>query len=165
MVLDNKWGCYISGLNLGFCSADERCHYKVTLSLIGWEQTWYHWLRSCSAIYRKWAFNLVITLPADILASNRSYPDSKVHGANMGPIWGQQDPGGPHGGPMSLAIWVGYRQSQWWLETSQHFEWQNCSLTLNFFCETVYFLKHKCSIKYNLVKAATSLKATSGLTG
>ena len=23
-------------------------------------------------------------------------PDSKVHGANMGPIWGQQDPGGPH---------------------------------------------------------------------
>ena len=32
-------------------------------------------------------------------------PDSKVHGANMGPIWGQQDPGGPHVGPMSLAIW------------------------------------------------------------
>ena len=24
------------------------------------------------------------------------YPDSKVHGANMGPIWGRQDPGGPH---------------------------------------------------------------------
>ena len=22
------------------------------------------------------------------------YPDSKVHGAHMGPIWGQQDPGG-----------------------------------------------------------------------
>ena len=32
-------------------------------------------------------------------------PDSKVHGANMGPIWGRQDPGGPHIGPMSLAIW------------------------------------------------------------
>ena len=32
-------------------------------------------------------------------------PDSKVHGANMGPIWGRQDPGGPHVGPMSLAIW------------------------------------------------------------
>ena len=26
-------------------------------------------------------------------------PDSKVHGANMGPIWGQQDPDGPHVGP------------------------------------------------------------------
>ena len=32
-------------------------------------------------------------------------PDSKVHGANMGPIWGRQDPGGPHVGPMNLAIW------------------------------------------------------------
>ena len=32
-------------------------------------------------------------------------PDSKVHGANMGPIWGWQDPGGPHVGPMSFAIW------------------------------------------------------------
>ena len=32
-------------------------------------------------------------------------PDSKVHGANMGPIWGQQDPGGPHVGPMNLVIW------------------------------------------------------------
>ena len=34
------------------------------------------------------------------------YPDSKVHEANMGPIWGRQDQGGPHVGPMNLAIWV-----------------------------------------------------------
>ena len=34
-----------------------------------------------------------------------SNPDSKVHGANMGPIWGRQDPGGPHVGPMNFAIW------------------------------------------------------------
>ena len=34
-------------------------------------------------------------------------PDSKVHGVNMGPIWGRQDPGGPHVGPMNFAIWVG----------------------------------------------------------
>ena len=31
-------------------------------------------------------------------------PDSKVHGAYMGPTWGQQNPGGPHVDPMSLAI-------------------------------------------------------------
>ena len=31
-------------------------------------------------------------------------PVSKVHGANMGPISGQQDPGGPHVGPMNFAI-------------------------------------------------------------
>ena len=34
-------------------------------------------------------------------------PDSKVYGANMGPTWGRQDPGGPYVGPMDLAIWVG----------------------------------------------------------
>ena len=34
------------------------------------------------------------------------YPDNKVHGANMGPIWGRQDPGGPDVGPMNFATWV-----------------------------------------------------------
>ena len=33
-----------------------------------------------------------------------SHPDSKVLGTNMGPIWGRQDPGGPHVGPMNLNI-------------------------------------------------------------
>ena len=32
-------------------------------------------------------------------------PDSKVHGAEMGPTWGQQDPGWPHDGSMNFAIW------------------------------------------------------------
>ena len=41
-----------------------------------------------------------------MLLSNKSNsPDSMVHGANMGPIWGRQDPGGPHVGPMNFAIW------------------------------------------------------------
>ena len=31
--------------------------------------------------------------------------DSKVQGANMGPIWGWQDPGGPNVVPMNFAIW------------------------------------------------------------
>ena len=34
------------------------------------------------------------------------FPDSKVHWANMGPIWGWQDPGWLHVGPMNFAIWV-----------------------------------------------------------
>ena len=38
-----------------------------------------------------------------------SYPDSKVHGANMGPILGRKGPGGPHVGPMNIAIWVSYQ--------------------------------------------------------
>ena len=31
-------------------------------------------------------------------------PDSKVHGANMGPTWVLSAPSGPHAGPMDLAI-------------------------------------------------------------
>ena len=38
-------------------------------------------------------------------AQINAIPDSKVHGANMGPIWGRQDPGGPHVGPMNFAVW------------------------------------------------------------
>ena len=34
------------------------------------------------------------------------HPDNKVHGANMGPNWVLSAPGGPHVGPMNLAIRV-----------------------------------------------------------
>ena len=47
------------------------------------------------------------------------YPDSKVHGANMGPTWVLSSPGGPRVGPTNLAIWVdtltGYINVQWWV--------------------------------------------------
>ena len=32
------------------------------------------------------------------------HPDSKIHGANMGPTWVLSAPGGPHVGPMNLAV-------------------------------------------------------------
>ena len=35
------------------------------------------------------------------------HPDSNVHGAKMGAIWGWQAPDGPHIGPMNFAIWAG----------------------------------------------------------
>ena len=41
-----------------------------------------------------------------IIQYGNGYPDNKFHGANLGPIWGRQDPGGPHVGPTNLAIWV-----------------------------------------------------------
>ena len=34
------------------------------------------------------------------------YPDSEIHGPNMGSIGGRQGPGGPHVGIMNFAIWV-----------------------------------------------------------
>ena len=42
---------------------------------------------------------------AGIMSVVSSSTDNKVHGTNMGPIWGRQDPGGPHVGPMNFAIW------------------------------------------------------------
>ena len=33
------------------------------------------------------------------------YRDSKVHVAHMGPTWVLSAPGGPHVGPMNLALW------------------------------------------------------------
>ena len=43
---------------------------------------------------------------ADLKNVDQRYPDRKVHGGNMGTIWSRQDPGGPHFGPINLAIWV-----------------------------------------------------------
>ena len=64
-----------------------------------------------------WAVDLEKSYQVDrVVVTNRNdvrkYPDSKVHGANMGPIWGRQDPGGPHVGPMNFAIWVGLSKSK-----------------------------------------------------
>ena len=42
-----------------------------------------------------------------ILIPVKTLPDIKIPGANMGLIWGQTDPDGPHVGPMNCAIWVG----------------------------------------------------------
>ena len=39
--------------------------------------------------------------------TTNDYPDSKIHGANMGPTWVLSAPGGPHVGPINLAIRVG----------------------------------------------------------
>ena len=57
---------------------------------------WGTYLPICIYIYtlQQWHSEWLLVIP----------PDSKVHGANMGPIWGRQDPGGPHVGPMNFAI-------------------------------------------------------------
>ena len=46
----------------------------------------------------------------DIFDTVNTIPDSKVHGANMGPTWVLSAPDGPHAGPMNLAI----RDGCWW---------------------------------------------------
>ena len=54
------------------------------------------------------------------------YPDSKVYEANMGPTWALSAPGGPHVGPMNLAIMVGLQkvdlcvEGKWSTHGTQH---------------------------------------------
>ena len=43
-----------------------------------------------------------------ICLSSHFYPDSKVHGVNMGPTWVLSAPDGPHVGSMNLAIRIGF---------------------------------------------------------
>ena len=62
-------------------------------SLLGWPQT---------LVKAEWCCDQKSDQTQDF---SFTIPDNKVHGANMGPIWGQQDPGGPHVDPMNFAIW------------------------------------------------------------
>ena len=57
------------------------------------------------SLHRKLLHTVITELVSQIYTGTRKInPDNKVHGANMGPIWGRQDPGGPHIGPLSFAI-------------------------------------------------------------
>ena len=47
---------------------------------------------------------------------------SKVHGANMGPIWGRQDTGMPHVCLMNFSIWVDLQAN------NQPMKWYGCRL-------------------------------------
>ena len=48
--------------------------------------------------------------PTDTKPEKNVTPDRKVPGANMGPIWGRQEPGGPQVGPRNFAIWDGVEE-------------------------------------------------------
>ena len=39
------------------------------------------------------------------LAPGGVNPDCKIHGTNVEPTWGRQDPGGPRVGHMNFGIW------------------------------------------------------------
>ena len=66
------------------------------------------------------------------------YPDSQVHGANMGPTWVLSAPDGPHVSPINLAIRVTVQLSwggtvtvvfnPWWFLKSRHYHSPNSTL-------------------------------------
>ena len=84
--------------------------------------------------------------PSQNHANIWNIPDSKVHGANMGPSWGRQDPGGPHAGPMNFAIWDGNMQNIAYLSPVKHlathwniFCWR-CKESIHAMQSKLYFL-------------------------
>ena len=89
--------CYFVNVNITFCRSSNitasngmyNLELRTELYLL-YLLTFSHW--TC------------VNIPIFIFCLN---PDSKVHGANMGPIWGRQDPGGLHVGPMNFIIWEG----------------------------------------------------------
>ena len=70
---------------------------------------------------------------------SQTVPDSKVYGAKMGPIWGQQDPRGPHVCHMNLAIW-----NRLYMHVSLYIS-QRCSEG----CFSTITLSYQCSYSYN----------------
>ena len=56
-------------------------------------------------VFAKWCPFLLWLLSLGCTIHNADIPDSKVHGANMGPTWVLSAPDGPHVSPMNLAIW------------------------------------------------------------
>ena len=83
--------------------------------LLEWNQ------RQCSIkLYMQPQCNFILGNTNGLLQSYRIYirdawkwqwQQTRVHGANMGPIWGRQDPVGPHVDPINLPIWDTFKYS------------------------------------------------------
>ena len=83
------------------------CHQLTMLSAIPGVHCYGMQKRCCMGICIKWASDTYITKSCEIAKlQDMSYPDSKVHGANMGRTWVHLAPDGLHVGPMNLAIRV-----------------------------------------------------------
>ena len=74
----------------------------------------------------------------------QTIPNSKVHGANMGSIWGRQDPGGPHVGPMNVAIWdiTLYQILLWWAPTASEIVLCNHIWYINLKTTEIFLYSH-----------------------
>ena len=88
---------------------EHRCH---SLQMSVQTSSWYNGLSSSSFSthlriiwYSRRIFTMHFTNGLHVAVGGVTpIPDSKVHGANMGPIWGRQGPDGPHVGPMKFVI-------------------------------------------------------------
>ena len=88
---------------------DLRLNKRLSKQSWGW---WFETLsrplwRHCNEIHHHGrTISEFITLRKLILCIFKGALIARFMGVNIGPIWGRQDPGGPHVGPMNFAIWV-----------------------------------------------------------
>ena len=78
-------------------------------SLVSWQLLLYNSRIQFCTRFEKNGRTVASHISAALLAISSWHiiPDSKVYGANMGPTLRQQDPGGPHVGPM-IFCYLGY---------------------------------------------------------
>ena len=79
-------------------------------------------------------------LPQATRCDSSDSPDSQVYGANMGPTWGRQAPGGLHVGSMNLALWVSMAPHADGTRAARHHqdaEWNSAGVL------TLFILIHK----------------------
>ena len=70
----------------------------------------------------KFIFSDAAIRPNTTMTKRRYNPDSKVHRAHMGPIWGRQDPGGPHLARWTLLSGKPDWRSHWAFKAEETFE-------------------------------------------
>ena len=79
-------------------------------------ETWYFLYKTCAlyTLATQWSLsisptNVHIRISAEYTVTHlrETFVSGIVLETNMGPIWGRQDPGGPHVGPLNFVIWDG----------------------------------------------------------
>ena len=84
------------------------------LSIYAWSSQLLN-IRDITPMCLQWrCVSFTLTHPYNVISYTRGLffrrprEYSWIHGANMGPIWGRQNPGRLHVGPMNFAIWDTY---------------------------------------------------------
>ena len=104
MILDILWEALLSATKLSQTLHILKLYTKITI------------VRLVFILFDDLSHWRVIQLDSRFRLTS---PDSKVHGANMGPTWVLSAPDGPHDDPMNLAI----RE-----DTVMHYQWPKLSV-------------------------------------
>ena len=114
---------------------------------------WYWWILPISLMVTSAREHEAILIVSEATLKNvvensrkslKHSPDSKVHGTNMGLIWGRQHPGGPHVGPMNFAILEFHHITFWrFVKIPIALRYFMCNIPCSLMCESEWFNVHQ----------------------